>query len=210
MQRATHLRRQPTRCSGCVESPGTSQRCDTRSTPTLPCPCMYPHQLAVRGSAAISLDAHPFQPLLRIYRQLIGRSPSVLRLRVPVAQQLIYGPPQQHTIGSGCVAVSGVVTESPSAETWDDNRIKPLYEQLLNQFHAADLDGSVGLADRLMHTLCNAHKRLSSHDSHQSAVITCRNGVIDSRELRALLETFEDGGDRSTTHWLTGNSLALH
>ena len=35
-----------------------------------------------------------------------------------------------------------------------------------------------------------------------------RNGVIDSHELRALLETFEDGGDDSTTHWLTGKQLA--
>ena len=63
----------------------------------------------------------------------------------------MYGSPQKQSCGQGCTAVSRVVTDSPSAETWDDNRIKPLYEQLLNQFHAADLDGSVSLTGSLMH-----------------------------------------------------------
>ena len=75
---------------------------------------------------------------MRICRRLLGHARPFDRQPL---QWLVHVSRGQRGTGQYCIAVTSVVTESPSAETWDDNRIKPLYEQLLNQFHTADLDG---------------------------------------------------------------------
>ena len=119
--------------------------------------------------------------------------------RQPQQQRLFCDPFQRQYQSRDNCATASQATAGPSAETWDDTRIKPLYEQMLNQFHAADLDGWVSLAAC---SVCES--AVLSSITVTILAFSCRNGVIDSDELRALLETFEDDSDRSTTHWLTG------
>ena len=103
------------------------------------------------------------------------------------------------------------MAEISAAETWDDTRIKPLYEQLMNQFRSADLDG---YALTCISSFGRVDSAQGSMPAAQRHGMTCaasprRNGVIDVHELRNLLETFEDGSDGSTTHWLTGKPVNI-
>ncbi len=82
-------------------------------------------------------------PAICIRRRLAGNGRNAVR---QPQQHSVYSDPfHRQVLGRPHSAVSQEVAATSSAETWDVTRIKPLYEQMLAQFHAADLDGSVSL-----------------------------------------------------------------